>query len=127
MTPRAVTPRAATLAPSPARPDELVFQNGVIAASVTWRNQYSGEKGSGVPIAKGDQFGYFYFFEAANPEVFVKVLDWGAEVPYLLFWAGLTDFEYTVTFRNLVTGDVVTKTKVAGPISGGVDTTSLKH
>ena len=53
------------------------------------------------------------------------MLDFGGQSPYLLFWAGLTDFEYRVTFRNLATGKEVSFTKVAGSLDGGADTTSL--
>ena len=86
---------------------DLVLSKGAIKVSTTWRNPYSGETGTAGPTKKNDELGYFYFFEATNPEVFVKVLDWGADRPYLLFWAGLTDFEYEVTFRNVATGATV--------------------
>ncbi len=55
------------------------------------------------------------------------MLDFGADRPFLLFWAGLTDFEYVVTYRNVKTGKTFTVTRKAGSFDGGADTTSLKH
>ena len=62
-----------------------------------------------------------------NAELFVKVLDFGVEKPYLLFWAGLTNFEYTITFRNTTTGATWKTTKAAGTYDGGANTTDLLH
>jgi subtilisin family serine protease len=98
-----------------------------VSATVTWKNQYSGTSGTALPIPKGDQFGFFTFSDPANPEVFVKALDFGAGQPYLLFWAGLTDLEYTVTFTNEATGRTYTQTKPAYATAGGANTTDLPH
>ena len=74
-----------------------------------------------------NSYGFFTFSDPANPEVFVKVLDWGSARPYLLFAAGLTDFQYTVVFRNMSSGQVVTFTKPPGGYAGYVDGTSMTH
>ena len=104
---------------------QMNLSNGRVAVTATWRNQYSGATGTAFALPQKDEFGFFYFTDAGNPEVFVKVLDFGPSSPFLLFWAGLTDLEYTLTFRNLSTGMSVTKMKPAGSTDGGVDTTSL--
>jgi hypothetical protein len=101
--------------------------NGAVRVGVRWKSPYTGESGEAFPIAGSPGFGTFAFFDGANPEVFVKVLDFGAERPYLVFWAGLTDFEYTVTCTVLRTGQTASSTKPAGPIAGGADTTALPH
>ncbi len=119
-----LTLRAAGAAPAAT---ELLLANGTVAATVSYRNQYSGQTGTAQALPQGDQFGFFYFSDAGNPEVFVKVLDWGADKPYLIFYAGLTDFEYTVSFRQVQTGQVVPFKKTAGTYNGGADNTSLKH
>ena len=62
----------------------------------------------------------FFFSDPCNPEVFVKVLDFGSDRPFLLFWAGLTDLEYTLTFTNQATF-----TKPSGGYGGFADATSL--
>ncbi|MCG3195269.1 MAG: hypothetical protein DIJKHBIC_04546 [Thermoanaerobaculia bacterium] len=106
---------------------ELLLSRGTVAVTVSYRNQYSGASGTALALPQGDQFGFFYFSDPGNPEVFVKVLDWGADRPYLIFFAGLTDFEYTVSFRQTKSGQVVSFKKSAGTYNGGADNTSLKH
>lgn len=105
----------------------LSLQSGKVLVHVAWRSQYSGQSGIATAIPKGDQFGYFYFSDANNPEVFVKVLDFGSSSPYLLFWAGLTDLEYTVFFTNTSTWASTSFNKPAGSTAGGANTTSLPH
>lgn len=105
----------------------LLLQGEKVAVQVAWKNQYNGQTGTGGAIPKADKYGFIYFSDQNNPEVFVKVLDFGASSPYLLFWAGLTDFEYTVTFTNLVTGAKTSFLKPAGSAAGGADTTKLPH
>ncbi|MCK6682751.1 MAG: hypothetical protein L6R30_10085 [Thermoanaerobaculia bacterium] len=114
-----------TVIPSAAH--ELLLSNGGVAVSVSWKSQYSGQTGQGTPLPQKDSFGYFYFSDRSNPEVFVKVLDFGPASPYLLFFAGLTDYEYTVTYRNTRTGQAVAFTKEPGSFNGGADNTSLPH
>jgi hypothetical protein len=106
---------------------ELVLSGGQVSVGVTYRSQYSGETGTAMPLPQQDEFGYFYFSSPSNPEVFVKVLDFGATSPFLIFYAGLTDFEYTVTYTNIATGQKVTFTKLGGAYDGGGDNTSLRH
>jgi hypothetical protein len=98
-----------------------------VSVSVAWRNQYDGTTGFGNPVYSTADAAAFTFVNAENPEVFAKALDWGSERPYLLFWTGLTDFEYTVTFRNRKTGKTVSFTKPAGAAAGGLDVSSLSH
>ena len=107
--------------------NDLVLSLSRVAVSVNWRNQYSGEMGQAIPLPQKDEFGFFYFSDRGNPEVFVKVLDFGAGSPYLIFFAGLTNFEYTVTFRNIQTGQSVSFLKEAGSFNGGADNKSLLH
>lgn len=116
-----------TVVVQPAAPsgDPLSLSTSRVKVWVSYRNQYSGETGVGRPLPQKDEFGFFYFFDASNPEVFVKVLDFGADRPFLLFAAGLTDFEYTVTFQNVRTGKIVSWTKPANAFDGFVDTANL--
>ncbi len=111
----------------PAASPELVLSKGKVGVSIEWRSQYSGASGKGTAIPQKDEFGFFYFSEADNPEVFVKVLNFGADKPFLLFWSGLTDLEYRVTFRHLQTGQSVTFLKSAGSTDGGADNTKLMN
>ena len=79
------------------------------------------------PIPQNENFGYFSFADTANPEVFVKVLDFGEADPYLLFTGGLTDFEVHATFTVLRTGQTRTLDKAAGSTTWGIDRTTLSH
>jgi hypothetical protein len=108
-------------------PLRLGLQAGKISVKVDWKSQYNGQGGTATAIPKADTYGYFSFFDPANPEVFVKVLDFGAGSPYLLFWSGLTDFEYTVTFTNLASATSVSFHKDPGSTAGGASTTTLPH
>jgi len=68
-----------------------------------------GERGSGRALPFGAESGLFWFFDAANPELFVKVLD-GCE-GFGTFWvyaAGLTDLEVTLRVEDLGSGEVRT-------------------
>lgn len=112
---------------SSAPPDVLVLSSGRVWVSVTFRNQYSGQTGIGQPLPQKNEFGFFHFADPNNPEVFVKVLDFGADRPYLLFAAGLTDFQYTVRFQNVATGKLVSWTKPAGAFDGFVNTVDLSQ
>lgn len=105
----------------------LLLSNGQVTASVEWRSPYSGDGGIATPIPQSDEFGYFYFSSKANPEVFVKVLDWGTIAPYLLFHGGLTNFEYSITFTEVCSGKKVVLRKPPFTYVGGADSTSLPH
>ncbi len=119
-------PGASSLLPEPAAAG-LLLAAGQVSVTLAWTDPRTGEKGSGVALPQGDAFGYFYFKDASNPEVFVKVLDFGPDRPFLLYWAGLTDFEYVVTYTNVKTGKTFTVTKKAGSFDGGANTTGLPH
>lgn len=45
--------------------------SGKVTFSITWRSQYTGQTGNGVPIPQNTNFAFFYFTDPANPEVFV--------------------------------------------------------
>jgi hypothetical protein len=105
----------------------LLLQNGRVSVTVTYRNQYNGQSGVGAAIPQNGNFGYFFYADRSNPEVFVKVLDFGEDRPYLLFTGGLTDFEVHATFTVLRTGQAKTLDKPAGSTTWGTDTASLGH
>lgn len=117
--------RAVAFWKSPERSTKLLFSGGRVSVSVTWKSQYTGEGGTAFALPQDDSFGYFYFVDASNPELFVKVLDFGGSTPYLLFCGGLTDYEYTATFTNVATGKQVSFHKAPGTFNGWADNKSL--
>jgi dienelactone hydrolase len=113
---RIVTATFNTLAPA----QEMLLAGDRVAVSLTWRNPGSGAGGAGTPVRQMDQYGYFWFDSADNPEVFVKVLDFGG-ASFLVFHAALSDLEYTVSYRVVRTGTVYSFKRPAGSVCGLAD------
>ncbi len=120
-----MTSRKETDTPVVAFFDDLVFMPGVADASciknantlclnegrfevtVDWRS--AGDQGIGTAIELTEDTGYFWFFNSANVELVVKVLD-ACETGFNAFWvfaAGLTDVEVDLVVRD--TEEDVTK------------------
>jgi len=100
--------------------------------SLSALDQRTGRIGNGLAIPQTDIFGYFSIpditFDPQNPEVFVKILDGrGVNGSFWVFYAGLTDLEYTLTIQELDTARVRTYVKPAGSACGGFDTTAFQN
>ncbi len=108
-------------APLPA--SELSLARGRIRATIEWKSQYSGQSGTGFALPQKDEFGYFYFSDANNPEVFVKCLDFGSGKAIILI-GGVTDFYYKVTFKNSRNESLVFE-KPAGSLAGYANNSDL--
>jgi PKD repeat protein len=108
----------------------LCFNGARFAVTLGARDQRTERLGTGQAIPQNDLFGYFSIpaltSDAANPEVFVKVLD-GRVVngSFWVFYGGLTDLEYTITVLDLATGRSRTYTKRPGESCGGFDTAAF--
>jgi hypothetical protein len=72
------------------------------AVEMTWRNQYDGSSGSGLPKKLTDLTGAFGFTDTANLEVLVKTLDFGDRI--LVLYGALSDLEYDLRVTD--TGSV---------------------
>ncbi len=79
---------------------EALLSGGRVKVGVSWRDPYTGDVGAATAQQPGDEFAFFSFFSADNPEVFVKALGGNTPESIQLFAAGLTTFEYTVTFAG---------------------------
>lgn len=80
-----------------------------------WRTP-QGTSGAGQAVSLTEDTGYFWFFNADNVEVIVKVLD-VCIPPFDRFWVfagGLTNVEVELTVRDTVTGAVKTYTNELG-------------
>jgi hypothetical protein len=108
-----------------AAPQSLALSSGRVSVIVDWRNPYSGETGRAYGIPKADPFGFFYYTDRDNPEVFVKVLDFGDGIARV-FVGGLTDFYYKVTFRVLQSGQTLVFEKPPYQYIGFADNGTLK-
>ena len=79
--------------------------------------------GSSVPVAVSDESGLFWFFNPANIELVVKVLDGRAlNGNHWVFFGALSDVEYWITVRDVVGGVKRTYHNPQGQICGQNDT-----
>jgi hypothetical protein len=98
--------------------------------TVTAKDPRTGNTGTGVAIPYNDLNGFFAIpaltGDASNFEVFVKVLD-GRRLNgrYWVFYGGLTDFEYTISVTDSVTGQTRSYTKAGGQYAGGADVSAF--
>ncbi|MFA6958649.1 MAG: NHL repeat-containing protein [Thermoanaerobaculia bacterium] len=100
--------------------------SGRFELTITARDPRSGATGPGVPLQQNDLFGFFSIpaltGNKGNPEVFVKLLDGrGVNGNFWVFYGGLTDFEYTLTVKDTVSGTTKSYTKPGGTSNGGFD------
>ena len=75
------------------------------SVQVSWKNPYTGETGTGRSQPLTGDTGAFWFFDPANLEVMIKVLD-GRLVNgnFWVFYGSLSNVEYTVTVTDTMTG-----------------------
>ncbi|MBI2212750.1 MAG: DUF11 domain-containing protein [Acidobacteria bacterium] len=110
--------------------DRLCLLGGRFKVTLSARDHRTGATADGVSIPENDLFGYFALpgltGDPTNPEVFVKILD-GTPVNghNWIFYAGLTDFEYTITVIDVTTGALKRYVKPAASACGGFDTDGL--
>jgi hypothetical protein len=86
--------------------ETLCFQGGRFSVRVTWRAP-DGASGVGSVLesSRTDQSGLFTFFDTANVELALKVLDGRAlNGHFWLFYGALSDLEYTVTLADTHSG-----------------------
>ena len=74
--------------------------------TAVWRN-VQGSSGAGNAIELTPDTGYFWFFDAANVETVVKVLDACAiNGRFWVFIGGLTDLEVDIVVEDVETGTI---------------------
>jgi len=74
--------------------------------TTTWLNPYDGgSTGVGTPVQLTSDTGYFWFFNSANVELIIKVLDGRAvNGKFWVFYGALSDVQYTISITDTVTG-----------------------
>ena len=84
----------------------VVFLDGYFyLVTVSWRDYNTNSVGPGVGIPLTPDSGYFWFFNASNIELVVKVLDGRSINGYFwVMYGALSDVEYTHRIRDLKTG-----------------------
>ncbi len=84
----------------------LCLASGRFSATAFYQLSPSGPSIEATAVALTDATGYFWFFDAANVELTVKVLDGcGVNGFYWVFASGLTNVGVTLTVKDLRTGE----------------------
>ena len=95
------------------------------SVSARWRKA-DGSTGEGTAVPLTGDSGYFWFFNPANIEAVVKVLNgcFGAAPAYWVFAAGLTNVEVSLTIVDTQTGSRKTYQSALGTAFAPIQDTS---
>jgi hypothetical protein len=98
---------SAVIGPCVADEQTLCLSNGRFRVKVDWKTS-DGQTGQGHTVLTADDSGLLWFFQPANWELILKVLNACASTTprYWVFFAGATDVQYTVTVTDTQTGVV---------------------
>ncbi|HEY0512483.1 MAG TPA: ELWxxDGT repeat protein [Thermoanaerobaculia bacterium] len=85
-------------------PTSLCLNNGRFRVELVWRTP-DGRSGAGQAVGLTVDTGYFWFFDPANVETVIKVLDGrGLNDHFWVFYGALSNVEYTLTVTDTQTG-----------------------
>jgi len=114
---------AAAAAPAGAcAPGTLCLAGGRFQATVQWTAPGFGT-GAGTPLPLTDESGMFWFFDAANVELVVKVIDARTvNGKFWVFYGALSDVQYDLTVTDTTTGLSHTYHNNQGNLCGKGDT-----
>ena len=113
---------AAATAPCVPGARRLCLNGGRFAVEVAWKD-FQGTAGLGTAVPATSDTGYFWFFDQANIELAVKVLDGrGLNGKFWVFYGALSNVEYTVTVTDTQTGAVKQYKNPAGQFGSVGDT-----
>jgi hypothetical protein len=103
----------------------LCLQGGRFAVEVAWRD-FDGNRGAGRAVPLTADTGSFWFFDAANVELMVKVLDGrGLNGKFWVFYGALSSVEYTLTVTDTATGRTARYENPSGRLASRGDTAAL--
>ena len=92
---------------------------------VVWTDPF-GNSGRGQARTLTSDTGWFWFFDPANTEMVIKVLDArGVNGNYWVFFGALSDVQYTVTVTDTQTGAVKRYENPAGTFASVGDTAAF--
>jgi|GEM_PF-315733 len=116
-----IDPRITSVPCEPAT-GRLCLHDGRFAVSVHWKD-FQGNTGDGTAVTLTNDTGSFWFFNAANLELIVKVLDGTlSNGHFWLFYGALSNVEYTLTVTDTQTGTTRTYTNPSGRFASVADT-----
>jgi hypothetical protein len=91
-----------------AGPTNLCLSGSRFRVDVTWRTP-AGQTGAGQAVPLTADTGYFWFFDAANVEMVIKVLNaCGYNSRFWVYAGGLTNVQVSVTVTDTMTGTAKT-------------------
>lgn len=100
----------------------LCLNGDRFVAEVSWKD-FQGNTGTGRAVSLTNDTGYFWFFDAANVELVVKVLDGrGVNGSFWVFYGSLSSVQYTLRITDTVSGRVRTYANAAGKMASAADT-----
>jgi ELWxxDGT repeat protein len=103
----------------------LCLQGNRFAVTIDWLAA-PGQAGSGQAVPLTSDTGYFWFFDAGNVEVIVKVLDGRAvDGAFWVFYGALSDVAYAVTVTDTMTGLSRRYQNLAGTLASVADTAAF--
>jgi len=108
-------------------PGSLCLFGGRFQASVAWTAPGFGTgSGTGTPLTLTDVSGMFWFFDAANIELVVKVIDARTvNGKFWVFYGALSDVQYDLTVTDTSTGFSHTYHNNQGNLCGKGDTSTF--
>jgi hypothetical protein len=100
----------------------LCLNGDRFVAEVSWKD-FQGNVGTSRAVSLTNDTGYFWFFDQANIELVVKVLDGrGVNGSFWVFYGSLSSVQYTLKVTDTATGRVRTYTNPAGKMASAADT-----
>ena len=122
--PLALTEPARATTAAVCAPGTLCLLGGRFQVEATFKQ--GGVTSSATAVPYGDNSGFFWFFDASNIELVVKVLDGRAlNGKFWFFYGALSDVEYTLKVTDTMTGTVKTYQNAPGNLCGRADTAAF--
>jgi hypothetical protein len=103
----------------------LVLNDCRFGLNVEWTDS-RGRTGRGTPVSLTNDTGYFWFFNAANVELVIKVLDARSiNGSFWVFYGALSNVDYTLTVSDSLTGEVKVYRNRSGSFASVGDTAAF--
>lgn len=97
----------APVAPCTPGPQTLCLAGGRFRVETVWRTLSAGPSSAAQASPITDDTGAFWFFDSANLEIVLKVLDGGGvNGNFWVFYAGLSNLDYMITVTDTQTGRI---------------------
>jgi photosystem II stability/assembly factor-like uncharacterized protein len=107
-------------------PTALCLTAARFRVEVGWQSTMTGQGGVGTAVPISEDTGAFWFFNTANLELMVKVLDARAiNGRFWVFYGALSDVEYRITITDTVTGAVKIYVNPQGNLASVADTSAF--